>query len=219
MTAGTLNTGQPIVIPPVLLAPPKATRYDGTTNAFVTAPASPSYDAQAAITIEAWVKRDNATRSETIVSHDRATSYWLGFSPKLRFYRGGGAYAEASVTVPAHKWTHVAVSYDGSTARFYVDGAFVGSSLLVAPTTPLAAPTIGQDMVAFPSGSFPARAHLGRYTIPFSIIGLPVISVPVPGFGLPRGVQLVAAPFRERALFRAAAFLEARGIAAFSPPS
>ena len=32
-------------------------------------------------------------------------------------------------------------------------------------------------------------------------------------------VQLVAAPFRERALFRAAAFLEARGIAAFSPPS
>jgi AtzE family amidohydrolase len=96
---------------------------------------------------------------------------------------------------------------------------FDGIDILVAPTTPLAAPTIGQDMVAFPSGSFPARAHLGRYTIPFSIIGLPVISVPVPGFGLPRGVQLVAAPFRECALFRAAAFLEARGIAAFSPPS
>jgi AtzE family amidohydrolase len=96
---------------------------------------------------------------------------------------------------------------------------FHGIDILVAPTTPLAAPTIGQDMVVLANGSFPARGHLGRYTIPFSIIGLPVISIPVPGFGLPRGVQLVAAPFRERLLFRAAAFLEGRGIAAFAPPS
>jgi Asp-tRNA(Asn)/Glu-tRNA(Gln) amidotransferase A subunit family amidase len=73
-------------------------------------------------------------------------------------------------------------------------------------------------MVSFPSGNFPARAHVGRYTIPFSIIGLPVISVPVPGFSLPRGVQLVAAPNREAVLFRAAAFLENQGVAAFTRP-
>jgi Asp-tRNA(Asn)/Glu-tRNA(Gln) amidotransferase A subunit family amidase len=73
-------------------------------------------------------------------------------------------------------------------------------------------------MIALASGNFPARAHLGRYTIPFSIIGLPVISVPVAGYPLPRGVQLVAAPSREGVLFRAAAFLENRGVAAFSPP-
>ena len=95
---------------------------------------------------------------------------------------------------------------------------FSGIDVLVAPTTPLAAPTIGQDMIALASGNFPARAHLGRYTIPFSIIGLPVISVPVAGYPLPRGVQLVAAPSREGVLFRAAAFLENRGVAAFSPP-
>jgi len=95
---------------------------------------------------------------------------------------------------------------------------FKGIDILVAPTTPIAAPTIGQEMVSFPSGSFPARAHVGRYTIPFSIIGLPVISVPVPGFSLPRGVQLVAAPNQEALLFRAAAFLENRGVAAFTPP-
>jgi Asp-tRNA(Asn)/Glu-tRNA(Gln) amidotransferase A subunit family amidase len=45
-----------------------------------------------------------------------------------------------------------------------------------------------------------------------------VISVPVPGFGLPRGVQLVAAPFREKSLFRAAALLERQGVAAFTAP-
>ncbi|MGQ0651092.1 MAG: AtzE family amidohydrolase [Betaproteobacteria bacterium] len=90
--------------------------------------------------------------------------------------------------------------------------------VLVAPTTPIAAPLIGQEVAVLPSGTFPSRAHLGRYTIPFSIIGLPVLSVPVAGAGLPRGVQLVAAPFREKILFRAAAFLERGGIAAFTRP-
>jgi AtzE family amidohydrolase len=90
--------------------------------------------------------------------------------------------------------------------------------VLVTPTTPIAAPTIGQELAKLASGTFSARAHLGRYTIPFSIIGLPVISIPVPGFNLPRGVQLVAAPFRERLLFRVASFLESRGVAAFTPP-
>jgi Asp-tRNA(Asn)/Glu-tRNA(Gln) amidotransferase A subunit family amidase len=102
--------------------------------------------------------------------------------------------------------------------RDEVAALFKGLDILVAPTTPIAAPTIGQDTVSLASGTFPARAHVGRYTIPFSIIGLPVISVPVPGYALPRGVQLVAAPHGEGALFRAAAFLEHRGVAAFSPP-
>lgn len=53
------------------------------------------------------------------------------------------------------------------------------------------------------------------FTQPLSFIGLPVISVPVTAPGaLPLGVQLVAAPFRETALFRVAAHLEAAGLVA-----
>ena len=97
---------------------------------------------------------------------------------------------------------------------------FARIDILVTPTTPIAAPVIGQDTIAFGANTLPVRPHLGRYTIPFSIIGLPAISVPVRGAGvLPRGVQLIAAPFRERDLVRAAAFLEARGVAGFTPPS
>jgi AtzE family amidohydrolase len=96
---------------------------------------------------------------------------------------------------------------------------FEGIDLLVAPTTPIAAPRIGQESVTLGARTFPARAHLGRFTIPFSIIGLPVISVPVCGPGLPRGVQLVSSPMREADLFRAAAFLEAQGAVGFTPPS
>ena len=89
----------------------------------------------------------------------------------------------------------------------------------MAPTTPIAAPLIGQETVSLGGSTFPSRAHAGRFTIPFSIIGLPVISVPVRGTALPRGVQLVGAPFREEQLFRAAAFLEAQGVAGFTRPA
>ena len=59
-----------------------------------------------------------------------------------------------------------------------------------------------------------ARATLGLYTQPLSFIGLPVITAPVAGVGpLPLGVQLIAAPWNEAALFRAAAALERAGIA------
>ena len=59
----------------------------------------------------------------------------------------------------------------------------------------------------------PTRGHLGVFTQPLSFIGLSVISVPVVAPGtLPVGVQLVAAPFNEAALFRVAARLEAEGV-------
>jgi Asp-tRNA(Asn)/Glu-tRNA(Gln) amidotransferase A subunit family amidase len=56
---------------------------------------------------------------------------------------------------------------------------------------------------------------MGVFTQPLSFIGLPVLSVPVLQDGvLPTGVQLIAAPWNEQALFRAAAALEAAGIVA-----
>lgn len=107
--------------------------------------------------------------------------------------------------------------------RMYRDAMralFADIDVLVAPTTPTAAPLIGQDTVSINGATFPSRAHLGRFTIPFSIIGLPVISVPVSTPGpLPRGVQLVAAPFRESLLLQAAAFLETKKVVGFTPPA
>ena len=51
------------------------------------------------------------------------------------------------------------------------------------------------------------------YTQPISFIGLPVVAVPVPtAGGLPIGVQIIAAPWREDVALRIAQALEARGI-------
>ena len=98
--------------------------------------------------------------------------------------------------------------------RARVAELFRDVDVLLAPTTPWVAPAIGAPRLATVGGAeVVARSHSGVFTQPLSFIGLPVISVPLTTPGtLPLGVQLVAAPFREAALFRVAARLEADGV-------
>jgi AtzE family amidohydrolase len=87
--------------------------------------------------------------------------------------------------------------------------------VLLAPTTPCAAPRIGQELIVLDGVEVLTRPNLGLYTQPLSFIGLPVLSVPVAGPGpLPLGVQVVAAPFREIDALRVGALLEAKGVVA-----
>jgi aspartyl-tRNA(Asn)/glutamyl-tRNA(Gln) amidotransferase subunit A len=88
--------------------------------------------------------------------------------------------------------------------------------VVLAPTTPWPAPPIGAPRTSTIDGvEVLTRSHNGLFTQPLSFIGLPVMSVPVARVGpLPLGVQLIAAPFREAALFRVAAQLEAEGMIA-----
>ena len=60
----------------------------------------------------------------------------------------------------------------------------------------------------------PLRPNIGVYTQPISFIGLPVVAVPVPtAAGLPIGVQIITAPWREDVALRIARALEAGGVA------
>ncbi|MGX9964041.1 AtzE family amidohydrolase [Roseomonas sp. F4] len=91
--------------------------------------------------------------------------------------------------------------------------------LLLTPTTPFAAQPIGTAMIEIEGRMVPARPQLGWFTQPISAIGLPALSVPMIGpDGLPLGVQLVAPPWREDLLFRAAAALQTAGIAGCPSP-
>ncbi|WP_448560640.1 hypothetical protein [Trichothermofontia sp.] len=65
----------------------------------------------------------------------------------------------------------------------------------------------GEELLVHPNS--------GLFTQPLSFIGLPIISVPIVAPGqLPVGVQMIAAPYQEAALLRAAAYLEQMGLAA-----
>ncbi|MDO9218039.1 MAG: amidase family protein, partial [Lacisediminimonas sp.] len=89
--------------------------------------------------------------------------------------------------------------------------------LLLAPATPLAAPEIGTEEFELDGKPMPARASMGILSQPISCIGLPVCTVPVwpAGAGMPIGVQLIAAPWREDLCLRAARQLEQQQIAQF----
>ncbi|NQU60748.1 MAG: Asp-tRNA(Asn)/Glu-tRNA(Gln) amidotransferase subunit GatA [Rhodospirillales bacterium] len=83
--------------------------------------------------------------------------------------------------------------------------AFEKVDVLLTPTTPSAAFAIGEKM------DDPVAMYLNDvFTVPASLAGLPAISVPagLDKGGLPLGLHLIAKPFDEVTLFRAAQALE-----------
>jgi len=85
--------------------------------------------------------------------------------------------------------------------------------VLIAPATPCSAITIGQQTLTIQGESLPAKASMGMLTQPISFLGLPVCTVPLATrSGLPIGLQLIARPFNEEAVLRAAWALEQQGI-------
>jgi len=85
--------------------------------------------------------------------------------------------------------------------------------ILLAPSTPTRAPKIGQKTFELGGETMLVRPNIGIFTQPISFIGLPVVSVPVwLDDGLPVGVQVIAAPWREDLALRVANALEREGI-------
>ena len=84
--------------------------------------------------------------------------------------------------------------------------------VILTPVTPYAAFPIGQTFIEIGGQKLPAAGHLGVYTQPISFAGLPVVAAPIAGVdGLPLGVQIVAAPWREDLVLRVAVAGEALG--------
>jgi aspartyl-tRNA(Asn)/glutamyl-tRNA(Gln) amidotransferase subunit A len=81
---------------------------------------------------------------------------------------------------------------------------------LMTPTTPTAAPEIGQTEIVLGGKPEDVRIASTRFVRAINALGFPALSVPC-GFsasGLPVGLQIVGPPFREDRLLRAGAALE-----------
>ncbi|MGD1907761.1 MAG: AtzE family amidohydrolase [Leptolyngbyaceae cyanobacterium] len=129
----------------------------------------------------------------------------MDFDPATRDRFLAGALIPASWYVQAQRLR-----------RWYRDqvrALFADIDILLAPTTPCVAPKLDQQTMVIDGQDILVRPHLGLYTQPLSLIGLPVLSVPVPRpQGLPVGVQIIAAPYQEDKILKVAAALEAQGI-------
>ncbi len=153
------------------------------------------------------------TASEGAALHmDRLRTRAADFDPAVRDRLLAGALIPAAMVVQAQKFR-----------RWYrrrVLALFETVDVLLAPATPCPAPLIGQQTFLLDGAEVPVRPNLGIYTQPISFVGLPVVAVPVPQpGGLPIGIQVIAAPWREDVALRVAAALERAGVARAPRPA
>ncbi|ABM10419.1 MULTISPECIES: amidase [Paenarthrobacter] len=109
-------------------------------------------------------------------------------------------------------WEYVLAMQTRDRLREQVLAKLSSIDLLVMPTVPIEAPLIGQRELQGENGWTSTREALKSMTVPWSLLDLPAINVPVVvnGAHMPCGVQLVGKPGCERQLLAAAAALELR---------
>ncbi|HZF14248.1 MAG TPA: LamG domain-containing protein [Thermoanaerobaculia bacterium] len=98
-------------------------------------PNSPALNPTGAITIELWVSVGSLPATSTcrsLVGKNWQVSYWVGICGSgrvLRSYLKGsnpGSLFDAGA-IPVGELTHIAVTFDGTTRRHYINGELVGS--------------------------------------------------------------------------------------------
>ena len=127
------------------------------------------------------------------------------FDPEVRDRLIAGALVPGSLYVAAQRHRRA--------ARDALMPLFDRFDALLAPSTPCPAPPLGAKTLRLGGEELPLRATVGLLAQPFSCLGLPVAAVPIAGPGLPLGVQVAAAPWREDVCLRVAAHLERAGAA------
>ncbi|NCQ94806.1 MAG: AtzE family amidohydrolase [Microcystis wesenbergii Mw_QC_S_20081001_S30D] len=86
---------------------------------------------------------------------------------------------------------------------------FTEVDIILTPTIPCIAPPLGVEKMIIDGQELLIRPNLGRFTQPFSFIGLPALSLPIKRPSqLPLGLQIIAAPDREDLILRVARVLE-----------
>jgi amidase/aspartyl-tRNA(Asn)/glutamyl-tRNA(Gln) amidotransferase subunit A len=100
--------------------------------------------------------------------------------------------------------------------RDRVNALFKDWDILLSAATPISAPVIGTEWIEINGQKHPSRPAMGLLTQPISFAGCPVVVAPMwpdGTEGMPIGVQLIAAPWREDLALRAASVLQQAGVA------
>lgn len=111
--------------------------FDFNGTGTVEVPDSPALDfaPSGAMTIELWAYRASSASIMHLVGKRigcDTMNYQLAFNETsgegLVFGNGGGDEVATGVSLPVNSWHHLAGTFDGTTYRFYLDGALIGAN-------------------------------------------------------------------------------------------
>jgi hypothetical protein len=115
------------------------------------------------ITIEAWILPTQITTLHTIYGKNLAAGVWFGLNGvgQLLFYPNGASNPETgTASVPVGAWTHVAVTYDASVVRFYINGNLDATRVGAGPGFGITSVDLGIGAEA--SGLFPFNGAIAE---------------------------------------------------------
>jgi hypothetical protein len=119
----------------VLATPVAAQPFGGTFSlsstdpGYIAIPNSADLNPTSTITIELWASvGDTGGGCKSLVGKDFVHAYWVGICGRtLRSYLRGSASSFDGGTIPLSDITHIAVTFDGTTRRHYINGELVAS--------------------------------------------------------------------------------------------
>ena len=108
--------------------------FDGSS--MVQVPSAPSLGLSSAMTLSGWIRPAVSQGGWRAILQRQADAYFLNASTSVGPLRPGGGgtfggginYVTGPSASPVGSWTHVALTYDGSLLRLYVNGVQAASA-------------------------------------------------------------------------------------------
>lgn len=143
--------------------------FDGVDD-YVVVNSDSRLNITSSITLSAWVYRNQIGKFDCIIGKDQFSanngySLWIYNDNKLTLRFGSSRVYQSTQTIAKDKWTHVAATFDGTTARLYIDGVLSTSLAATAATSNSGALYIGTAQDAVGVSSYNLAGKLDEVTI------------------------------------------------------
>jgi aspartyl-tRNA(Asn)/glutamyl-tRNA(Gln) amidotransferase subunit A len=155
------------------------------------------------VKVELPDQRQLSSASQLVLAVEAAAFHkrWMierleDYGPQVRMRLENGLAVPAVTYLEAMRWRGPALSAHNA--------AVAGVDAVIAPVSPIPAPTIAESDVGGGPGAEAVIQRLTRFTRPVNYLGVPSLSIPS-GFsagGLPIGMQLIGRSFDEATLLR-----------------